>query len=64
METELLTCSELAGRLKVKDHTVKTWAKAGLIPAIRVGPKVIRFDYADVVAALRAGKDGGYGNGK
>lgn len=59
MTDELLTYEELARRLKVRPSTVKAWAKARQIPAIRVGAKVIRFDYADVVTALQAGQGKG-----
>ena len=52
-QADLLTAKELAGRLKVTPGTVRAWARAKLIPAIRVTPKVIRFDYGDVVAVLR-----------
>ena len=60
MKEELLTYAELAQKLKVRPSTVKAWAKASQIPAIRVGAKIIRFDYPEVVEALRAGrgKDG------
>ena len=59
MLDELLTYEELAQRLKVKSSTVKAWTKARRIPAVRVGAKIIRFDYVEVVEALRAGQDKG-----
>ena len=54
MTTELLTCEELAQRLRLKSATVREWARTGQIPAIRVGPKVIRFDFAKVLSVLEA----------
>ena len=59
MSTELLTVTELADRLKVKPETIRGWATARLIPVIRVNPKVLRFDYEDVMAALRRRADHG-----
>ena len=53
MGDELLTTEELAGRLKVKPITVRDWARRGLIPRLRLSPKVIRFDLAAVLEAIR-----------
>ena len=52
MDCDLLTAEQLAARLGVKPRTVKAWLQAGLIPAIRLTPKVIRFDLDKVVSAL------------
>ena len=49
----LLTAEELAERLRVRPNTVKAWARDGRIPAIRLSPKIIRFDLDEVVEALR-----------
>ena len=49
---ELLTATELASRLRVRPETVKSWARTGVIPTIRVNHKVHRFDYDAVKAAL------------
>lgn len=49
--TELFTAEELANRLRVRPDTVRNWARRGLIPAVRLSPKVIRFDLAAVVEA-------------
>ena len=56
---ELLTAAELAGRLRVKPGTVSAWTRAGRIPAVRIGPKTIRFDWAGVVKALREQQQAG-----
>ena len=50
---ELLTAEELALRLRLKPSTVRRWMRAGIIPAVRITPKVIRYDHAAVVDALR-----------
>jgi excisionase family DNA binding protein len=53
MMSELLTADELAGRLRVKASTIKKWTRAGWLPAVRVSPKVVRFDLVEVDRALR-----------
>ena len=63
MSEELLTCNELAVRLRVQPSTVRTWAKAGRIPAIRIGRKVVRFDYREVCEAIQCQHDAGLGGG-
>lgn len=52
METELLTCEEVGARLRVRPGTVRLWTRAGRIPAVRIGPKTIRYDWRAVRAAL------------
>jgi excisionase family DNA binding protein len=49
-----LTAAELAVRLRVKTDTVLRWHRAGKIPAVRISAKVLRFDLAEVLAALKA----------
>jgi len=53
MQTDLLTAEELAERLAVSTRTVIEWARSGRIPEIRPSARVRRFDYADVIAALK-----------
>jgi len=53
MTKDLLTGEELAARLRVRPSTVRTWARAGRIPTLRIGAKVIRFDFAEVCEMLR-----------
>lgn len=53
MSDELLTASELATRLRVKPSTVSEWARQGRIPAVRITPKVVRYDFAEVVKSLQ-----------
>ena len=54
MENDLLTAEQLADRLGVQPRTVSHWLRAGLIPAKRLTPKVIRYSLDDVVASLQA----------
>jgi excisionase family DNA binding protein len=49
---QLLTAEQLADRLSVKPGTVSQWRRAGKIPAIRLSPKVVRFNLQAVVDAL------------
>jgi excisionase family DNA binding protein len=50
---DLLTAAELADRLRVKPETVLAWHRSGRIPSIRLSHKVLRFNLAEVVAALK-----------
>lgn len=50
---ELLTAEEVGERVRVSPDTVKEWARAGRVPCYRLGRKTIRFDLAEVIAALR-----------
>ena len=50
---DLLTADELASRLRMKPSTVRDWARRGLIPAIRLSHKVVRYDLHQVVEAMR-----------
>ena len=51
-EDSLLTADELAERLRVQPGTVRQWSRAGRIPAVRLSPKVVRYDLAAVIEAL------------
>jgi len=51
---EFLTAAELAERLRVRPDTVRRWMRAGRIPVLRVSEKVVRYDYGEVIEALRA----------
>ena len=53
MENDLLTADQLADRLGVKPRTIREWSRAGLIPAKRLTPKVIRYSLDDVVESLQ-----------
>jgi diadenosine tetraphosphate (Ap4A) HIT family hydrolase len=58
---ELLDAAELAGCLKVTAQTVRTWARQGRIPEIRITSKVKRFDFTEVVEALKSQRTKGPG---
>jgi excisionase family DNA binding protein len=53
MGRRLLVREELAARLRVSPRTIQAWVRNGLIPVIRISSKVLRFDWDDVVAALK-----------
>jgi predicted site-specific integrase-resolvase len=52
-DTELLTANQLAEHLQIRPRTVRLWARQGRIPTVRLSPKVVRFDWGAVLAALR-----------
>ncbi len=52
IEKKLETAEELAERLHLKPSTIRKWSRQGKIPAVRISPKVVRFDPAAVMAAL------------
>jgi excisionase family DNA binding protein len=49
---ELITAQQLAERFQTTRRTVNRWVRAGRIPAIRFGPKIVRFDWVNVCAHL------------
>lgn len=51
---KLLTAEELAVVLGVHPNTVLTGARSGLIPSLRMGPRVLRFDVDAVLKAMAA----------
>lgn len=48
-----VTCREVANRLRVQPATVRRWSREGLIPTVRIRAKVLRFDFSEVMRALR-----------
>jgi len=53
MAPELLDKAEVAARLGVAPETITKWAREGRIPEIRISPKVRRFDFGEIVTALK-----------
>lgn len=49
-----LTAKQLAKQLKVSPDTVRAWARRGVIPILRISPKVVRFDPIAVLRAISA----------
>ena len=45
-----MTAEEVAGHYRVSRMTVSRWVKAGDLPAVRLGRKVLRFRREDVEA--------------
>jgi excisionase family DNA binding protein len=48
------TSAEVAEVFRVSEPTVRAWARAGVIPSIRVNRGPLRFDLAAVEEALKA----------
>jgi excisionase family DNA binding protein len=48
IKVTFLTQAELAKELGVCRETVSRWTQAELIPAIRIGKKLVRYDLAEV----------------
>lgn len=47
-----LSASEVASRLDVTPQTVYRWAKVGILPARRLGPRTLRFEEQDLDALM------------
>ncbi len=47
------TAAQIARRLQLKTPTITKWARDGKIPALRMGQKSWRFQFAAVVEALQ-----------
>ncbi|MGV7277023.1 helix-turn-helix domain-containing protein [Mycobacterium kansasii] len=50
---DLLTTQQAAKFLGVSDATLRKWVREGLIPEVRVGRKLLRFDPKDLIAVVR-----------
>jgi hypothetical protein len=51
-DRDLITRRDLARRFSVSERTVFNWQRNKLIPSIAIGARTVRFDLADVRAAL------------
>jgi excisionase family DNA binding protein len=49
---ELIGLPEAAERCGVHYRTVRRWINAGLIDAVRIGPKLLRVDAADLAKLM------------
>lgn len=54
---DLLTLDELAHKLRMHPVTVRGLKRRGVIPALRIGHRTLRFEYAKVLDALRQAGD-------
>ena len=54
---ELLTLKELAERLRMHPRTVRILWRKRLIPGIRIGKRMLRFDFQHVVEELQRRSD-------
>ena len=52
LPNELLTPSELAGRLRISSSTLRKWAKDGLVPKVQIKAGTFRYDPEAVVQAM------------
>ncbi len=61
VEQGLITAEQLADRLGISERRVRELARAGRIPEVRISERVRRFEWAEVLEALRedAAKRGG-----
>jgi len=50
---ELVTSETLARRLNLRPSTIRRWARAGIIPCLKLSGKVVGFDVEVVESALR-----------
>ena len=56
-ENEMLTAREVAAMLRVTDRRVRQLASRGeFVTPIRVGPRTLRFERADVLAWIESKK--------
>jgi predicted site-specific integrase-resolvase len=51
-DVEFLTEQHVAERLNVKAATIREWRRLGLIPAVKVSHKVVRYVWADIVESI------------
>lgn len=58
MEDAGLTAQQLAERLRVKEALIYDLARDGKIPSLRLGKRIVRFYWPDVLDALRRGEAG------
>ena len=48
----LLTAEEIADLIRVSPDTIRSWTRDEIIPAVRINPKIIRYDADAVIDAL------------
>ena len=63
-DEELLTKKEVCQRLRLGDRTVDRWMRAGRLPFHRLGKKILRFRWHEILAALERQRKGKVESGK
>ena len=58
-ETLLLNAHEAARLLSISPRSLWTLANRGIVPTVRIGHKMVRWDRADLVALIAKLKSGG-----
>ena len=53
-KVEILTKKQLASRLSVCKRQIEILVNEGVIPQINMGRRCVRYDFADVVSALKS----------
>lgn len=61
MPDELLTAAQLAKKLGLRQNTIYEMASQGRIPSVRISSHAVRFDWGEVLAALKGKKKTGKG---
>ena len=51
-ELEFLTSEEVLGLLRISKPTLTRWVRDGIIPAVRLGPRQLRFPKAELMEWL------------
>lgn len=54
MVEKLLSAKELSERLEINLFTCYSWARSGIIPSVKLGPKLIRFKESDIEKFISA----------
>lgn len=57
VDEDILTIDELAARLKMHPVTIRGLRRRGVIPALKIGYRTLRFSWPDVLAALKEAGD-------
>lgn len=47
-ESELLSVPEVSGKAKAHENTVRGWIRSGQLPAVKIGPRMIRVRRSDL----------------
>lgn len=56
-DDELITLDELAHRLRLHPDTARGLYRRGVIPGLKLGHRTLRFEYNQVIEALRQAGD-------